>query len=68
MCGGSSGPMGEPAMPRANVVNSGMKRILFGEFYRDDRIFSVAERLGVALVDLSTVLSALLRPPEAPRG
>ncbi len=37
------------------IVNSGMKRILFGEFYRDDRIFSVAERLKIDLVDLSRV-------------
>ena len=37
------------------IVNSGMRRILFGEFYRDDRIFSVAERLKIDLVDLSHV-------------
>src|SRR5262245_33414442 len=35
------------------VVNSGIRRICFGEFYRDDRIFSVAEKLGIELVDLS---------------
>lgn len=41
------------------IVNSGMRRIIFGEFYRDDRIFSVAERLGIELVDLSGALKAL---------
>ncbi len=47
------------------IVNSGMKRILFGEFYRDDRIFSVAERLQVELVDLSHVLAAAKKPVTA---
>lgn len=41
------------------IVNSGMKRILFGEFYRDDRIFSVAGQLGVELVDLTEVLKKI---------
>jgi dCMP deaminase len=35
------------------VVNSGIRKIYFGEFYRDDRIFSVAAKLGVELIDLS---------------
>jgi dCMP deaminase len=35
------------------IANSGLKRIVFGEFYRDERIFEVAEKLGIALVDLS---------------
>lgn len=38
------------------IVNAGMKRICFGEFYRDERIFEVATHLGVELVDLSGVL------------
>ncbi len=37
------------------VVNSGIRKIYFGEFYRDDRIFSVAAKLGVELVDLSKI-------------
>ncbi len=41
------------------IVNGGMHRIFFGEFYRDERIFSVASRLGVELVDLSQVLGAI---------
>lgn len=38
------------------IVNAGMKRVFFGEFYRDERIFTIAEQLGVELVDLSTVI------------
>jgi dCMP deaminase len=32
------------------IVNAGCKRIVYGEFYRDERIFGVAEKLGVELV------------------
>jgi dCMP deaminase len=35
------------------VANVGIKRIVFGEFYRDQRIFDVSERLDIELVDLS---------------
>ena len=35
------------------IANAGLKRICFGEFYRDERIFSVAQRIGIELVDLS---------------
>ena len=35
------------------LANVGVKRIVFGEFYRDARAFEVASRLGIALVDLS---------------
>ena len=38
------------------IVNAGMKRVFFEEFYRDERIFTIAEQLGVELVDLSTVI------------
>jgi len=34
------------------LMNSGVTRICFGEFYRDDRIFKVAEELGVELVHI----------------
>jgi dCMP deaminase len=34
------------------VANSGTKRIVFGEFYRDERIFEHARRLGIELVEL----------------
>jgi dCMP deaminase len=35
------------------IVNAGIRKIYFGEFYRDERIFRVAEELGVELVNLS---------------
>lgn len=34
------------------IANAGLKRIAFGEFYRDDRIFGVAEKLGIELVHI----------------
>jgi dCMP deaminase len=36
------------------IANSGIQRIVFGEFYRDGRIFEYAKRLGIELVDLSS--------------
>ena len=35
------------------IVNSGIQRICFGEFYRDQRIFELSLALGLELVDLS---------------
>ena len=34
------------------IANTGIKRICFGEFYRDERIFSIAKKIGVELVKL----------------
>jgi len=34
------------------IANAGIKRICFGEFYRDERIFDYAVRLGIELVGL----------------
>jgi len=31
------------------LANAGIKRICYNEFYRDERIFGVAEKLGIAL-------------------
>ena len=31
------------------IGNAGIRRIVFGEFYRDERIFSVAQQLGIEL-------------------
>jgi dCMP deaminase len=36
------------------VANSGIKRICFGEFYRDERIFEVSRDAGIELADFST--------------
>jgi len=34
------------------IANAGVKRIVFGEFYRDERIFSLSEKLGITLSHL----------------
>src|SRR5262249_34242445 len=35
------------------IANAGIGRVVFGEFYRDEKIYSVARELGIELVDLS---------------
>ena len=35
------------------IANSGIRRIYFGEFYRDERIFEFAQRLEIELIDMS---------------
>lgn len=35
------------------IANAGVKRIIFGEFYRDQRIYDLATALGLELADLS---------------
>lgn len=35
------------------IANAGIQRIIFGEFYRDHRIYEVAQTLGIELVQLS---------------
>jgi dCMP deaminase len=45
------------------IANAGIARVCFGEFYREPRIFEVAARLGIELVDMS----AALPRGEAPR-
>src|SRR3989338_2875019 len=34
------------------LANAGIKKIYYGEFYRDDRIFDVAKRLGIELMHI----------------
>jgi dCMP deaminase len=36
------------------IANAGLRRVVFGEFYRDRRIFEVAQRIGIELVHLQT--------------
>jgi dCMP deaminase len=31
------------------IANSGIRKIVYGEFYRDDRVFSISEQLGIAI-------------------
>ena len=35
------------------IVNSGIKKIYFGEFYRDEKIFKFAQESGIELIDMS---------------
>jgi len=35
------------------IANSGIVRVVFGEFYRDERVFDISRRIGIELVDLS---------------
>jgi dCMP deaminase len=34
------------------IANAGLVKIVYGEFYRDQRIFEFAQRLGIELVKL----------------
>lgn len=36
------------------LANAGVKRIVFGEFYRDDRIYDLAKRLDIELIQLES--------------
>jgi dCMP deaminase len=36
------------------IANAGIKRIVYGEFYRDERIFEVARDLSIELIHLQT--------------
>jgi dCMP deaminase len=36
------------------IANSGLRRIVYGEFYRDERIFQVAQTLGIELLHLQS--------------
>jgi dCMP deaminase len=44
------------------IANAGITRIVFGEFYRDERIFSFSEQLRIRLVHLPPAAT----PPPAP--
>lgn len=35
------------------IVNSGVKKIVFGQFYRDKRVFEVCQKLNIELLDMS---------------
>jgi dCMP deaminase len=47
------------------IANGGLKRVFYGEFYRDERSFQVAEVLGIELVDLSAAAEASRAGPSA---
>ncbi len=41
------------------IANSSIRRIYYGEFYRDQRSLEIAEELGMELIDLSGLLGRL---------
>ena len=41
------------------IANAGIKKIYYGEFYRDERIFDVAKRLGMELIHIKVDQSKL---------
>jgi dCMP deaminase len=51
------------------IANAGITRILYGEFYRDQRIFDVAAKIGIELVHIplpGVTLPAGGTPPPPP--
>jgi dCMP deaminase len=46
------------------IANAGLRRICYGEFYRDERIFQIAERIGLELHHIE--LTAEFAPPVPP--
>lgn len=46
------------------IANAGCRRIVFGEFYRDTRIFEFAQRLGIELVELDVPARPDVQPPD----
>ena len=47
------------------IANAGIVRIVFGEFYRDQKIFEVSQKLGIELVDFSKAVSLVPKEPVA---
>ena len=45
------------------ICNAGIKRIVFEEFYRDERIFEVSQVLGIELVELHRELDRVEAAP-----
>ncbi|HVV83283.1 MAG TPA: dCMP deaminase family protein [Kofleriaceae bacterium] len=52
------------------IANAGVKRIVYGEFYRDVRIFEVAQHIGIELLHLpvAAVAPVPAAPPATPPG
>ena len=46
------------------IANSGCMRIVFGEFYRDSRIFDFAQKIGIELVELQVPEKPDLSPSD----
>jgi dCMP deaminase len=55
------------------LANAGVSRIVYGEFYRDERVFEVARQLGIEMVQASLPaghpsLLPLASPVPSPGG
>jgi dCMP deaminase len=51
------------------IANSGIRRIVYGEFYRDDRIFGIAQQLGIELQASGfAAVAAVAGTAQSPRG
>ena len=48
------------------IANAGIRRIVYGEFYRDERIFEVAKQIGIELVHVP--LPGVNLPKLPPQG
>ena len=48
------------------LANAGVTRIVYGEFYRDDRIFDIAKQIGIELVHVP--LPGVTLPKLPPQG
>src|SRR5512139_3077017 len=46
------------------IANAGCRRIVFGEFYRDARIFEYAQRIGIELVELKVPSRPDVQPAD----
>ena len=46
------------------IANAGLKRIIYGEFYRDERSFEVAKQIGVELVHSPAPAAASASEPK----
>lgn len=50
------------------IANAGIKRIVYGEFYREERSFEVAKRIGIQLVQADPPPPGELPRAEAPKA
>jgi dCMP deaminase len=42
------------------IANAGLGKVVFGEFYRDQKIFDVSQKLGIELVDFSKATASAI--------
>ncbi|QQR88706.1 MAG: dCMP deaminase family protein [Myxococcales bacterium] len=48
-----------------SIANAGIRRIVYGEFYRDQRIFDVAQQLNIELISLSETVQTTIKDKDA---